>query len=211
MNEPPRAGQGARDLDPVAALIEGAPGVDFVRVDLDGSAHLDGPLAGVALLPGSFNPLHHGHEALASAAAEILGREVVFELSVLNVDKPPLTHAEAARRAAQFTGRWRVLLTRAPRFIEKARLFPGNAFIIGWDTALRLVQPRYYGDSEAAMHAALDEMRDLGMHFLVAGRSSNGDFLTLADAPPPEAYAAMFEAIPESRFRADVSSTELRG
>ncbi len=197
--------------DPIAALLEGAPGVDFVCVDLEGSARIDGALSGVALLPGSFNPLHHGHQALATVAAEMLGREVVFELSVLNVDKPPLTHTEAERRASQFTGRWRVLLTRAPRFIEKARLFPGNAFIIGWDTAVRLVQPRYYGNSEAAMHAALDEMRALGMHFLVAGRATNGDFLTLDDAPPPEEFADLFEAIPESLFRADVSSTELRG
>ncbi len=203
---PPEAGGD----DPIAALLAGTPGVDFVCMGLDGAALIDGTVSGVALLPGSFNPLHHGHEALAGVAAELLGREVVFELSVVNVDKPALTHAEAERRAAQFTGRWRVLLTRAPRFIEKARLFPGSAFIIGWDTAVRLVQPRYYDHSEAAMHAALDEMRDLGTHFLVAGRATNGNFLTLDDARPPVAFASMFEAIPESLFRADVSSTERR-
>jgi hypothetical protein len=136
---------------------------------------------------------------------------VLFELSVVNVDKPPLTHREVEERAAQFTGRWRLLLTRAPRFLEKARLFPGNAFLIGWDTAVRLVHPRYYGDSERAMLAALEEMRDLGMHFLVAGRASNGSFLTLEDAEVPTQFAGMFEGIPESLFRADVSSTELRG
>jgi phosphopantetheine adenylyltransferase len=165
----------------------------------------------VALLPGSFNPLHHGHEELARVATQLSGREVVFELSVVNVDKPPLTHAEAERRAAQFTGRWRVLLTRAPRFVEKARLFPGSVFVVGWDTVVRLVQPRYYEDSEAQMRAALEEMRALGTRFLVAGRAADGSFHTLADAPPPAPYASMFEPISEALFRADVSSTELRG
>mgnify|MGYP003488302690 CR=1 FL=1 len=104
-----------------------------------------------------------------------------------------------------------MLLTRAPRFVEKARLFPGNAFVIGWDTAVRLVHQRYYDDSEAAMHAALEEMRDLGVRFLVAGRAQDGAFLTLADAEVPPRFASMFEGIPESRFRADISSSELRG
>ncbi len=199
------------DRDPIAALLDDGSHVEYVRVELEGTPLLDGRVEGAALLPGSFNPLHHGHEALAAAAGDILGREVLFELSVINVDKPPLTHAEAARRAAQFAGRWRVLLTRAPRFIEKARLFPGNAFVIGWDTAVRLVHQRYYDDSEAAMHAALEEMRDLGVRFLVAGRAQDGAFLTLADAEVPTRFASMFEGIPESRFRADISSSELRG
>lgn len=199
------------DADPIGALLAAEPGVEFVRVDLDGQAHIDGRPEGVALLPGSFNPLHHGHEELARVASTLASREVVFELSVVNVDKPPLTHLQAERRAAQFAGRWRVLLTRAPRFVEKARLFPGSVFVVGWDTVVRLVQARYYEDSEASMHAALEEMRDLGTRFLVAGRAADGSFHTLADAPPPPPYASMFEPIAESLFRADVSSTDLRG
>jgi phosphopantetheine adenylyltransferase len=40
-------------------------------------------------LPGSFNPLHHGHEQLLEAAASVAGPEVegAFELSVGNADK----------------------------------------------------------------------------------------------------------------------------
>ncbi|MGE0687002.1 MAG: hypothetical protein AB7P33_09675, partial [Dehalococcoidia bacterium] len=120
------------------------------------------------------------------------------------------TEDETLARVRQFENRARLLLTRAPRFLEKARLFPGNAFVIGWDTAVRLVQPRYYGDSEAAMHAALGELRDLGACFLVAGRVNQGRFLNLEDTAVPRPFADMFEAIPERLFRADVSSTELR-
>ena len=201
----------APEFGAIAALLAGSRDIDYLLVDRDRSIHVDGALPGVALLPGSFNPLHRGHEELARVAADRSGREVVFELSVVNVDKPPLTRAEVGRRVIQFAPRWRVLLTRAPRFVEKARLFPGTVFVVGWDTAVRLVQPRYYDDSEAAMRAALEEMRDLGTRFLVAGRAADGSFHTLADAPPPAPYASMFEAIPEELFREDVSSTELRG
>jgi hypothetical protein len=163
------------------------------------------------LLPGSFNPLHEGHRGLADVASEIAGAPATYELSVVNVDKPPLDLPEVERRLDQFAGsRWPLVLTRAPTFIEKARLFPGVTFAIGWDTAVRLVHARYYGDSEAAMRDALAEMRELGCRFLVAGRRVEGRFRALAEAGIPPALAGSFAEIPESRFRSDLSSTALR-
>ena len=55
-----------------------------------------------ALLPGSFNPLHIGHREMMDAAARTIGQRGAFELSVANVDKPPLEKAEIVRRLAQF-------------------------------------------------------------------------------------------------------------
>jgi len=166
--------------------------------------------AGTPLLPGSFNPLHHGHEQLARVAGNLLEREVSYELSVVNVDKPPLGADEVRRRLTQFEGTTTVVLTRTPRFLEKARLFHHTKFVIGWDTAVRLVDPRYYEDSHERMTMALEEMRAASVHFVVAGRTHEGQFRTIQAAHLPAGFASMFESIPEDLFRADVSSTELR-
>jgi hypothetical protein len=164
-----------------------------------------------AVMPGSFNPLHAGHLGLARAASRILGTPVAFELSVTNVDKPGLDQAEVLRRLGQFEPTQVVELTRAPTFREKARLFGGTTFVVGADTAERLVQPRYYGGSDTAMREALDEIAGHGCRFLVAGRVDDaGRFTTVSEAPIPPEYRALFSAIPEAAFRIDLSSTMLR-
>jgi len=102
-----------------------------------------------------------------------------------------------------------VALTRAETFQKKAGLLPGRTFLLGWDTAVRLVAPRYYG-GEAEMMRALAEMMAGGSSFIVAGRAEGGEFRTLADVDIPAGFAPMFSAMAEEEFRRDISSTELR-
>ena len=198
----------AGHAEPIQRLRDGNAG--WVTVHPDGlmSVDADPPQA---MLSGSFNPLHQGHIRLAMAAANLLGTPVAYELSVVNVDKPPLVAAEVQRRVAQFRGVGTVVLTGAETFRKKADLFPGCRFVIGWDTATRLIAPRYYGDSNTAMLTALAEMWALGCGFVVAGRADGaGAFRTLADVNIPEGFRPLFVEVPESSFRADVSSTALR-
>ena len=196
-----------RHEDPIALVMDGKS--KTATVYPDGSIVTDQSVRG-GLLPGSFNPLHLGHERMAEAASRILGLDVTFELAVTNVDKPSLEEKQVRRRLGQFEGGWPVVLTRAPVFREKAKLFPGCTFVIGWDTAVRIVDPRYYGGKRSHMLAALEEMRGLCCRFLVAGREEEGIFRTLENVDVPSGFEAMFIPVPEVNFRYDESSTHLR-
>ena len=197
------------ERSPLAPLLAADPEVDRLLLKTDGSLSSTEKVTG-GVFPGAFNPLHDGHRKMAAAASVMLGGPITFELSVINVDKPPLEELEIYRRLTQFRGKWPIALTKAPRFRMKARLFPGCTFIVGWDTAIRLVDPVYYDNDETEIRRALEEMADLGCSFLVAGRKHGESFRTLADVEAPSEAAHLFREIPESLFRADLSSTEIR-
>ncbi|MDX1961839.1 MAG: hypothetical protein SFX18_01720 [Pirellulales bacterium] len=170
-------------------------------------------LSGARLVfPGSFEPRHTGHTAMAVYAAQRLDLPVEWEISLVNVEKPPLDYTTIAERAAQFTKSECLWLTAAPTFVEKSRLFTGATFIVGADTVERIGQPRYYGGSTAEMLASLAEIAAAGCRFLVFGRRNPRDnkFESVSQLQlPPELLALCIE-VPEADFRMDVSSTDLR-
>jgi len=194
--------------DTIDQLLAGE--LDRVTVQPDGQIMLSAPQP-LVLFPGSFNPVHEGHVLLARLAEELRQQPLAFEISVTNVDKPPLAGETVRGRLAQFAWKSQVELTRAPTFLDKSRLFPRTTFVIGADTAERLVAAKYYGDDEARMHTALEEIANSGGSFLVAVRiDAAGRLRTLNDTPVPRRYADLFTEIPEHRFRVDTSSSEIR-
>jgi len=162
-----------------------------------------------AILSGSFNPLHLGHRELREAAGTFLNADVGYELSVTNVDKPPLDYLTIQRRIAQTDG-VTIAITNRPRFSEKAALFPGSWFVVGMDTALRIVDPRYSGGSAETLRIDLEKIRRSGCRFLVAGRKTVQGYQTRHDLQIPPGFDDLFVELPESDFREDISSTELR-
>ncbi len=200
-----------------AVLDRGSVLAPFLRTELsricaleDGRLSADAPASGV-LMSGSFNPLHDAHCDLFRFATEHLGVPGAFELSVTNVDKPPLVLGEIRRRLKQFHCRTPVWLTHAPTFVEKSKLFPNCVFVIGYDTAARLVLPQYYDKLSGGMDAAIAELRRHGGKFLVAARANpDGVLLGLEDLVIPDCFQGLLEGIPKSRFHNPLSSTELR-
>ena len=124
---------------------------------------------------------------------------IVFELSALNVDKPPLSRATLMERLAQFhpdhpQGRelaqagivnYAVCITSKPLFLQKAQSLPHAHFIIGTDTFSRLIDSTYYKPKQLqpyadphtenlaatmSMVSALTTVADLGCTFIVGGR-----------------------------------------
>ena len=204
-----------RDL--IERLYSGA--LTLVVVEPDGRQHSVAP-ENAAVLAASFNPLHRGHVGLLAAAQDITDRLGYFELSIENVDKPRLSEQDLRSRLEQFAGVAAVIVTNAPTFVEKSRLAPGTVFVTGVDTAERLFVDRYYRREEATggdqqrvspTALALKELRRNGCRVLVAGRMiGDRGFVTLDDLGVPEEFRDLLEAIPESTFREDISSTAVR-
>lgn len=163
-----------------------------------------------ALLCGSFNPFHAGHRRMAEIASETLGFPVHFELTIKNADKPPLDYLDLKSRLEAFEPDDRVWLTRADIFARKAELFPRVVFVVGADTISRIGKTRFYDNSEEKLHWAIRRFRETGCRFLVFGRRTENGFETLRDLAIPPSLCALCQEVSESRFRFDISSTELR-
>lgn len=159
------------------------------------------------VFPGAFHPRHDGHREMARLAAERLGLPVEHELSIVNVDKPPIDYVEILRRVTQFSDRETLWLSSTPTFVGKASLFPHATFIVGVDTIARTADAKYYGGVEARDHA-FAKLAEAESRFLVFGRHYDGAFRSLAALQLPAALRELCDEVPE--YRMDVSSTILR-
>ena len=183
---------------------------DYLYFDVDRPIDQRNEVMPGAILSGSFDPIHAGHVSLLQASESFLKTEVVFELSMANVDKPDLSIEETSIRINQMFGKWSLLVTRADTFNKKAKLFPGAIFVVGYDTGLRIIDPKYYDNDVDKMINKLTEIKQLKCSFVIAARYIDGSLLTLKELQVPKLFADMFHELPVELFREDISSTEIR-
>ena len=181
-----------------------------------------GPPRPQVIFPGSFNPPHLGHRRMAEVAAQVTGESVAYELSITNVDKPPLDYLEMHERSRllqSLDSEAVLLMTDAPTFRAKSELFPGCTFVVGADTMLRIADPRYYqgpalgdtaGDAATGFEGAIEMIAGRACRFLVFGRQIEGRFQLLRNLTLPAKLRAICEEIPAEQFREDISSSTMR-
>eukprot|EP00339_Tiarina_fusa_P005139 CAMPEP_0117047292 /NCGR_PEP_ID=MMETSP0472-20121206/32683_1 /TAXON_ID=693140 ORGANISM="Tiarina fusus, Strain LIS" /NCGR_SAMPLE_ID=MMETSP0472 /ASSEMBLY_ACC=CAM_ASM_000603 /LENGTH=480 /DNA_ID=CAMNT_0004759937 /DNA_START=150 /DNA_END=1592 /DNA_ORIENTATION=- len=198
---------------------------------------------GSLVFPGSFNPPHVGHAALARTAVQKANstshrhekRPIFMEISLTNADKPPIDPDTVSERIQSFLEledmpkNWGLILTRAPLFSEKVKCLqdcvmgspdrgsPEISFVIGTDTLVRILNPKYYNDDENAMLEAVRSME--GVNFLVGGRLEQkkgsdepARFVSGAEEiiSLPKDVRDKFRIIEEKDFRVDLSSSHIR-
>jgi len=143
-------------------------------------------------------------------AVETVGRDVEFEISLRNVDKPNLDFLSLQERLQGFTAQsgsrcpMRVWVTNAPRFVDKSKLFPGATFIVGIDTARRIVDPKYAGSVWDVMRV----FEDQGTTFQVFGRQVGGTYDYDMTSFPPRFRAISVQM--SKLNNAAMSSTAIR-
>jgi len=158
------------------------------------------------ILSGSFNPLHEGHIELLKASSKEFKKNPLFEISIKNVDKSEVNFNDLMDRINQFKSLGKLVVTNSAKFEEKSKIFKESIFVIGYDTALRLVDNKYYNDD---FRKSLKIIEKNNCSFLVSGRFINKKYKKPNNINFEE-YDYLFNILSEEKFRIDISSTELR-
>lgn len=162
------------------------------------------------LMPGSFNPPHEGHTGTADAFQNQTGKRVVFEVTSDPPHKPEVSVQDLLKRAKLLQGRDRLFTKGMPKFAEKAKAYPRVPLILGADTLLRILDPKWGIDPKELIRQFINDQTTL----YVSGRMVDGKFTTRDDIvnglDPKVTKGFDMRVFQELEGRWDISSTELR-
>ena len=174
----------------------------------------------LGIFSGSFNPLTVAHIEMINAAQKRYNLdEILLILARANVDKGVFGLSLADRLLmlklyAVTREDFSVAACSHGKFIEKIgalkSAYPRDTHfssIVGYDTFIRLFDPKYYTDLHSALEALFDQCR-----FIVANRQDyDVDAVRkVMEDPDYRRYAGCIDLIELPDFYADISSTEIR-
>lgn len=162
--------------------------------------------------PGSYNPIHDGHRDIWWKTTNLTHVYPKYMITCDSVHKKALSVSEMLDRVAMIRlerfGIYKnvsVLFTQNdPLFIDKAKKFPNCSFVIGYDTAERMLDPKWGPEIIPMLH----EFRRYGTKFYICGRIINGELKTIRDLSYPSYFSDIFIEVPGTGT--DHSSTEIR-
>lgn len=173
----------------------------------------------VAVLPSAFNPPTRAHLRLIELAGTVEGvRGVAALLSTNNVDKSifgaPLAHRIDMLLHATEEQDWPAILgSNAARISDQAHAlraqWPGVEFdmVVGYDTLIRLFDPRYYEDMPGSLDRFFEHHRLIATNRSEAGIETVLEFI---EEPACRNYASRIVPLRLDDEHAALSSTQAR-
>ncbi len=130
--------------------------------------------------PGTFNPIHDGHREMArDTRTNAWDREVVFTVNVNPVHKPALKGTDLLDKVAMFRAEVThdmpdtlrqpfepsILFTQdEPLFVDKIRKRTGSSWIVGADTLVTLLDPKWGPRTEDVVLAFVETQSKLHVY-----------------------------------------------
>ncbi|EDR27175.1 hypothetical protein, conserved [Entamoeba dispar SAW760] len=184
-------------------------------IELDGSITHSIPQCPIVYC-GTFNPFHKAHKKIIEyMSMRFTHRPIILDISQRSEDKSVTSLTNTFIRASQVAGIYKVNISNTSLYIDKCKNYPGGTFVVGLDTAVRILNKRYYQNSEINLKKAMHTIADMGCNFIVVGRKDDTtnkflEFDFVKSTLPAKEYHYLFISLNEKEFRYDLSSTYLR-
>ncbi|KAL7716283.1 Cytidyltransferase-like domain-containing protein [Entamoeba marina] len=174
------------------------------------------PPSSPVIYSGTFNPFHIAHKKILEyVTMRYPTRPIVVELSQRSEDKTPTSLTNTLIRASQVAGLYNVIISNTSLYVDKAKYYENGIFVVGYDTAVRIFDKKYYKNSVVNMRNAFETIRKCNCKFIVVGRFDEKsqqfcDFKSIKNTLPCQEYHHLFISLSQTHFRYDFSSTQLR-